>query len=376
MPTLLKRAQHEAELAESGLALFDSAGELTLPGRAVVEFLEHADTSALFKHPDAARHVFEADENRYLPGPVAAKMVDEDDLVGCFADYLESLGQRSLSEDAGVADKAVVRVLEEGFRLPDGYAAGAFRRTVLGPARPAALAMLKAAFGSGVIQESGSGDYNARLPATERRTQFYRRSTKALRLGRDMLDESFEPRCLLGEARTYDGALFQLAANDSRLGRPPARLGDLIEAASGRDLELIQFFLKKYSPLAEGTDEMKDSCSGKDGKKKKSKKGMEYPDESVQEFAATVTDEGDQRKLAALIEKYGNGDYGNGKNGDKKKNGGKDDPDDDDEGDDKDESINRGPFAHSVGRPSLDEGADMAANTLAAMGVGKPKPKE
>ena len=378
MPTVLTSAINEAE-EQRGLVLFDAAGGLTLPGQAMVDFLEHADTSRVFSHALAEGHVLVSGASadlKFLPGPIAHKALDKRDLVECFGEYLELRAARGSMDEANLADKAMLRVLEESFGLEDGYSKGAFRRCVQSDAgRQMVESALEEVFGRSIVQESGSPEFRTGLSKEAHQVQAASRQRSAGRIGRAMLDESFEPSFLLGEGVVFEGAKFELATDSSVKPEEPS-LTVLIESdLSEADVELIADLLKRYAPLPLSEDDSADEEYGgaHKGKKKMKKKGMEYPDESIAEFAASITDEADRKAFDALIEKSKIPPQFLSK---MKKKKGDDETDEGKREGAAQESVtspgaNAGVFGAAAGRPGLNEGASLSAQTLNAMGFRK-----
>lgn len=136
MPVILPKRSRLIEAEEGELALFNEDGEPTLAGEVVADFLEHADFSAVFEHPEAQKyiiHLVEGDGDdetvveEVLPGEVAVQLVDEADLVEMFLHYLDVLGEHALAEDAPMEEKARLAVFERHL-LDERYRRGAFRK--------------------------------------------------------------------------------------------------------------------------------------------------------------------------------------------------------------------------------------------------------
>lgn len=133
------RDPHTDDVAD--LKLFDESGGLTVAGEVYAQFLEAADFSALFEHPEAAPFVItvvdEDDEDfaeDVLPGEVVARLVDENDLDSMFLYYLDALGKSAIAEDAPISTKLQLAVFENALLAPHGmkYRPGAFKNLAEG----------------------------------------------------------------------------------------------------------------------------------------------------------------------------------------------------------------------------------------------------
>ena len=137
MPVVLTSQLHESSKGQSTLPLFDESGELTIAGNVIADFLEHADFSELFEHPAAQPFIItlvdEADESveeEVLPGSVAIKLIDENDLFEMFLHYLDLLGETASQDDATLDSKTKLAVFENALLTPldEKYRRGAFRQ--------------------------------------------------------------------------------------------------------------------------------------------------------------------------------------------------------------------------------------------------------
>jgi hypothetical protein len=237
------------------LPLFDESGEPTLAGQVVADFLESADFSHVFEHPEMSPFIItvvdeddESIEEQVLPGNVALRVIDENDLGTMFAHYLDALGENVLAagEDAVLEDKAKLTLFENALLKPlnERFKRGAFRqmRKAEGGAKGRGSQvnmMLGAMLAKGEIKRAKSpgsgykgGDYEkgsryksgATKAATQKGKQVARRmkaknlrgkmsagSKRAARRGRALaasvgMEESF----LFGHGTPFNGAVFQV----------------------------------------------------------------------------------------------------------------------------------------------------------------------
>jgi hypothetical protein len=97
--------------------------ELTLEAEVMSDFLACADFSAIFEHPEAEAHIqtiTQEDEEGntepidVIPGDVALQLIDEDDMLEMFVEYVDSLPSETLED---VARKtAIAQLLDEKFK--------------------------------------------------------------------------------------------------------------------------------------------------------------------------------------------------------------------------------------------------------------------
>lgn len=133
--------------------LLTKDGELKLEAQVINDFLTHADFGAVFENEAAKPHIVEFDETgklvsgdkaiaegivngagsdfddvldeggtQFLPGDVAAQLVDPDDLVSMFEHYVDTLPDDSLE------DKARLAAVGNLFGITEKFARGAFKK--------------------------------------------------------------------------------------------------------------------------------------------------------------------------------------------------------------------------------------------------------
>jgi hypothetical protein len=131
MPTI-----HENDAQDDALE-FIHDDELTLQAETISDFLTTADFSEAFAHPALKKHiktVVETDEDgesvsyEYLPGNLVLQVIDEDDLLEMFVNYLDALPQETLEDTARLA---VFSDLMEG-----PFKKGGFKRVYKGKGGP------------------------------------------------------------------------------------------------------------------------------------------------------------------------------------------------------------------------------------------------
>lgn len=130
MPVTVLSAQTADEgVNDKSFNVFDEQGGLTLLGSVVVEFLERADFSALFEHPEAAAFIYPAidedgNEAECMPSSVAADLVDEDDFAETFGLYVERFVE-NVDETSPLEMRAQAASLKP---VLEAYKRGSFRR--------------------------------------------------------------------------------------------------------------------------------------------------------------------------------------------------------------------------------------------------------
>lgn len=295
MPVLLTNQLHESGSTRSEVSLFAESGELTVAGEVVSHFLETANFDAVFEHPEAAPYVItvvdEADENvteDVLPGRVALRVIDEDDLAGMFLHYLDILGENASAEDAPLEEKAKLAVFENALLKPlnERYKKGAFRqiRKQKGGAE-LVNRMLGAMLQKGEIKRSGAGsgyrggDYErtgryggperksvkqkrmrirkqsaGKIRQSQARTRAARKRSRALAASVGM-EESF----LFGFGESYGGAAFQVGVKpDAEIEFSEAELADLTKTFSEGYANMAKVQGRRGVKLAEKKDESTD----------------------------------------------------------------------------------------------------------------------
>lgn len=279
MPVLLTNTLHESGTTRSDVSLFAESGELTVAGEVVAHFLETADFSEVFDHPEVAPYVInvvaEDDESiseEIVPGTVALRVLDETDLGAMFLHYLDILGENASTDEATLDDKTKLAVFENALLKPlnEKYARGAFRKIHKTKGGPELVnRMIGAIMNKGEIKRAGKGkgyrggDYertgryngperkatktkrmrirkqsSAKIRASMSRTRGARKRAKALAASVGM-EESF----LFGFGETYGGAMFQVGT------KPDAE----IEFTEGE----LDTLLKTFSPCYEGMVKVK-----------------------------------------------------------------------------------------------------------------------
>lgn len=251
MPVVLTKTSPLTESSDRETpSLFDESGEPTLLGHIVADFLEHADFSECFEHPAAQPFIItvvaEDDESLYedvMPGSVALKLVDEDDIADMFLHYVEKLAEHAATSES-LEDRTRLAVLESALLKPldEKYQRGAFRKLRKQPGGAELVnKMLGAMLAKGEIKrakKSGKGykggDYDkgpryksgatkavktkgklirkrnaAKVKQSLQRTKRARNRARALAASVGM-EESF----LFGFGEPYSGALFEVSLRD------------------------------------------------------------------------------------------------------------------------------------------------------------------
>lgn len=341
MPVLLtESASAPRGKAPVELSLFDESGEPTLAGQVVADFLESADFSSLFSHPEAKPYIItvvdEADENvseEVLPGSIALRLIDEKDLSEMFLHYLDLLGENASGEDANLDEKAKLAVFVNHFLKPmnEAWKKGAFKKLAASGQGAKVHRMFNGMISKGDIKHTKSGRgykggdwtragrYGQAEKQGHKSTRMRIRKSKAGQIKRTMNAErkgrsrakslaasvGMEEGLLFGFGTPYSGATFLVSAN------PDA----VVEFAEG-EFDAIQ---KRYAPMFENV------------KLVKGVKGMRFNEAEAK---------------------------------------------DEESNDDKNESAGQinAPFALGVGAPTLSESADIACRVGNVMGFGKKKP--
>lgn len=438
-----KTSTNEAAPEETqGLMLFNEDGELTLAGETVADFLSSADFSAVVESEHAAPFLSNpavTDEDPYatdedeedldgedvegdedeesaadestdedeeaeiaLPGAVAARLVDESDLVDMFGYYLDQLAERkepTLQEQATLAVFENLRGAEGGIDedsreevaalllnvLSEGLVYGdidALDERIMSKAQRRKATKIRSRPKSGKRRadlkkrkrEEGRGSKKAKI--TRQHKQRSRR--KASRI-RQLARENVEGTLVFGLGEGINGALLRISLAES-------------PNMDFTDEQLVEFD-EMCGNIVECPDEDCDHTAtfaafiieAKKAKKKKKKMDKDGDDDDSDEDEKSESRDGECPDCGCVVENMldekGKVPPAFLKNM-KKKKGEKDD----DESDDKDEkgkkekkkdesivSMNApGVFSIAAGRPNLSEGHSLAAATLGVLGRAKP----
>lgn len=437
-----KTSTNEAAPEETqGLMLFNEDGDLTLAGETVADFLASADFSAVVESEHAAPFLTNpavTDEDPYatdeseddddedddvegdedeesnadestdesdeeaeiaLPGAVAARLVDESDLVDMFGYYLDQLAERedpTLQEQATLAVFESLRGTEGGIDedsreevsalllnvLSEGLVYGdidALDERIMTKAQRRKATKIRSRPKSGKRRadlkkrkrEEGRGAKKAKI--TRQHKQRSRR--KASRI-KQLARESVEGTLVFGLGEGINGALLRIGLaespnlefTDEQLVEFDEMSGNLVECPD-EDCAITSPFA---AFIAEAKKSKKKKKMDKDGDYDDSDEKDESRDGECPDCGCVVENMLDEKgKVPPAFEKNM-----------KKKKGEKDDEEDgaDEKGKKKDESVASpvpsGAFSIAAGRPNLSEGHSLAAATLGVLGRSKPSLNE
>lgn len=306
MPVILKSALHESGDSHE-VTLFQEGGELTIAGEVVADFLETADFTQVFEHPEAEPYVItvvdETDENVFeevLPGTVALRLIDEVDMAEMFLHYLDLIGENALAEDASLEAKTKLAVFENLLLKPldEKYKRGAFRqmRRAEGGAQgrnSQVNMMLGAMLKKGEIKrakKSGGGykggDYekggryksgatkagkakakqvSRRMQSKNLRGKASSSSKRAARRGRALAASvGMEEGFLFGFGETFHGSGFQVGVKpDAEVEFSEAELSDLLTTYAEGYTGMVKAKGRRGMKLAEKVEESAEGSESK-----------------------------------------------------------------------------------------------------------------